>query len=117
MERPFDDFAMDELLTHLIEECAEIVQACTKLRRFGAEATDPRDAESPPNRVALAREVGNLLFTLQALDALDDHFLSQEEIDKGRARKLLKLQQYLRHSKVEMDGDLVVVRRVDRRLP
>lgn len=50
--------AEDERLAILIEECAEVIQAATKIQRHGYESTDPDSGET--NRAALERERGDL---------------------------------------------------------
>lgn len=102
--------ALDELLTHLEEEAAEVIQACTKLRRFGAEECDPRidPAESPPNnRKALAMEMGQLLCVVECLQALDPLFFREDEGKEGWLRKANRLGKYLNHSKLDVvDGEV-----------
>lgn len=41
----------DEILTILAEECAEVIQMCSKIRRFGLDA---------PNKELLAKELADL---------------------------------------------------------
>jgi NTP pyrophosphatase (non-canonical NTP hydrolase) len=95
-----------ELLTLLAEECAEVIQAVTKIQRHGLNSRNPSTGEH--NVAALNRELGqaqlakNLLFragvvcmrsTLEAHDA-----------------KLEVIQKYLHHSKVGLNelGHIVI---------
>lgn len=41
----------DEILTILAEECAEVIQMCSKIRRFGLD---------PQNKELLAKEIADL---------------------------------------------------------
>jgi NTP pyrophosphatase (non-canonical NTP hydrolase) len=103
--------AIDELLTHLEEEAAEIVQACTKLRRFGLEEKDPRlnPAEAPTNRKALAMEFGQLVCVVDCLSALESSLFLNDNVKAGWDRKFGRLQKYLRHSTIATeDGELSV---------
>ncbi len=49
----------DELLTLLIEECSEVIQAATKWKRFGA-ASGPNCGEPQNNIAALNMELGDI---------------------------------------------------------
>lgn len=103
--------ALDELLTHLEEEAAEIVQACTKLRRFGPEERDPRlqPSEAPTNRKALAMELGQLLCVIDCLQTLNVLYFRDEECKEGWERKCGRLQKYLKHSElVVVDGEVKI---------
>lgn len=101
--------AIEELLTHLEEEAAEVIQACTKLRRFGPEERDPRlrPSESPTNRKALALELGQLLCVVDCLQTIDPTYFRDEETREGWERKADRLQKYLKHSKLSLiDGEV-----------
>jgi hypothetical protein len=49
----------DEILTILIEECAEVIQVATKIKRFGLMSAHPEKPEQT-NFVLLSKEVGDL---------------------------------------------------------
>jgi hypothetical protein len=52
----------DELgkLIHVVEECAEVQKAISKLIRFGFDAHNPNDPKKVPNVVALLAEIDDL---------------------------------------------------------
>lgn len=48
-----------EALGLLQEECAEIIQIVSKIRRFGLDSYNPYDAKQLSNQALLAHEVGD----------------------------------------------------------
>lgn len=99
------DAALDELLTHLVEESAEVIQACTKMRRFGIGGTDPRVEGGPANHMALAMELGQVLCVWECINGLRMTLLRDEDVQAGREHKFVRFQKYLKHSTVELvDG-------------
>lgn len=90
--------ALLELLVDLVEEAAEVVQACTTLERFGPDDSDPRMEGGPTNLQALAFEYGQLLTVQECIDAIDPELLDDDWIQKGRWAKLDELRRYLKHS-------------------
>lgn len=68
----------DEILTILMEECAEVIQACTKIKRFGAD----------DNVNALAKELGdlqcmiNLVYEFGVLDNDSREFFVEQKRNK-----------------------------------
>lgn len=73
----------DELLTLLIEECAEVIQAATKIQRFGWDRHQPYYGE---NREVLAHEIGDVL---GVIDGLGEE-LPQDIVILARLNKLAK---------------------------
>lgn len=57
-------------LVRLAEEAAEIVQAATKIARFGFFSRDPEHPEHPHNWEQLENEVADLLTTMREVRAL-----------------------------------------------
>lgn len=57
-------FSRDDLLDILIEECADIIQAATKCKRFGWERDYPGCGV---NRTAVAREIGDFKGVVAAI--------------------------------------------------
>jgi len=77
-----------ELLTITMEECGELVQACSKLIRF-------EDDRSPEDLKNLQDEVGDLMCMIELLKR--DGFVTEEQIQD---RKLLKEQKLMKWSKL-----------------
>ena len=75
-----------EILDILQEECAEVIQAASKVKRFGWESTFE---DGPTNRTHLTTEVGDLMAMVQLLVVAGD--LNVEEIEKATLAKLKKL--------------------------
>ena len=74
-----------ENLELVIEECAEVIQACTKILRFGVDDSHPTYYDGLPNSQVLAEEVGQLLHCIDRLD------LQMDDVIKAKARKREKL--------------------------
>ncbi len=75
---------MVEPLIILAEECAEVIQAISKLQRFGLD-----DAK---NKKALEKEVGDILAMLTILD--HNGYLDSDRIMQRVPIKLRKLKKY-----------------------
>jgi len=75
------DLTRDECLVLLVEECSEVIQAATKCLRFGWDREFP---DYGVNHQVLAREAGDLLGVIDALE------LRQDIIDAFRKVKMLK---------------------------
>ncbi len=82
------------LLTCLSEECAEVVQRCTKALRFGLE--EVQEGQLLDNRERLIYELNDIL---AVIELLEEHGLdlsdigNKEQIDKKKA-KLYKYGKY-----------------------
>jgi len=73
-----------ETLRILQEECAEVIQAISKVFRFGLEATHP-DTPNQTNLYRLQEELGDLLAMIELLDKqgiVDSNILLQFKLDK-----------------------------------
>ena len=70
----------DEVLTILMEECAEVIVECSKIIRFGNDGT------------ALAKELGDLQALVDLAQRLD--VVSYTDIDNQVPKKLEKLKMY-----------------------
>jgi NTP pyrophosphatase (non-canonical NTP hydrolase) len=75
-----DDKLM-ETLGILQEECAEVIQAVSKYRRFGDS-----------NRLALEQEIGDMLCIVVLLE--QQGFISETGMELAMSRKLEKLKKY-----------------------
>lgn len=80
----------NEILTVLIEECAEVIQAATKLQRFGKE--NRPDADASPNTTVLGLECGDLEYMLRL--AIKAGLVPSDHVDVGMKRKWERFQRY-----------------------
>jgi NTP pyrophosphatase (non-canonical NTP hydrolase) len=80
-----------ELLTVLMEECAEVTQRASKALRFGLAEVQPGQPDSNAERIA--DELGDLIGVVDRLEMLE--VLAPARIDSARRRKRLKLYKYL----------------------
>ena len=76
-----------EVMDILQEECAEVIQAVSKISRFGIDGAKPGTTKT--NREHLEEEVGDLMAMVDILVA--KNIISQENINKAAERKLEKL--------------------------
>ncbi len=75
-------------LMHAAEEAGELVQALSKIVRFGPNSVDPNDAQSRTNAQRLEEEAGDVVARLRSLH--DEGLISWDAII---ARAQLKLNQ------------------------
>ena len=83
---PFEVERMDyekELLTIMMEECGEVIQACSKIIRFGSDNQ---------NLAALEKELGDLFQMMELAHQYD--LVSWTGIDEASAAKAEKLKKY-----------------------
>ena len=80
-----------EIVTILIEECAELTKALTKLLRFGA--ADGYPGSPITNRVDASTEAGDVIEMI--VRAIRAGILDKHQIDVGRLRKREKLARYM----------------------
>ena len=79
---------IEELMTVLAEECAEVVQACCKIKRFGLDGN---------NLQQLAKELGDLHCMIEMCHEAD--LVSYGEIEEFVEAKREKLKVYSEHLK------------------
>jgi len=72
------------------EECAECIQAVSKIFRFGFDSKHPE--KSYDNREHLEEEVGDLLAMIDLL--LENEVVAWSNVNKARRKKFEKLQQW-----------------------
>jgi NTP pyrophosphatase (non-canonical NTP hydrolase) len=77
-----------EVMDILQEECAEVIQAVSKIRRFGFESRWP-DYDSPSTKEQLETELGDLLAMIDIL--IESAVVSDGNINEARAAKKEKL--------------------------
>lgn len=80
-----------ELLTILIEECAEVQQRATKLLRFGRDETQPGQPET--NRTRLSTEMGDLLAIYES--CVEAGLISEEIVREQMPKKKVKMAKYM----------------------
>lgn len=74
-----------ELLGLLQEECAEVIQIVSKIRRFGIESSNPYLTDGKTNRVLLEDETGDVECILKLLigrKVMDESAISRRSIWK-----------------------------------
>ena len=89
-----------ELLVILMEECAEVTQAASKLIRFGKEnrpSPDNPDILGLSNSEILGLEIGDLYEVVENL--MDRKIVTQRAIDDGAERKAERLHYYMQTEK------------------
>lgn len=96
MERYISPFKLPseyerELLTILIEECAEVQQCATKMLRFGQD--DGYPGQTLTNLQHLSRETGELRHMLQLLH--DANLIDMQAVADGMRLKREKLKKYM----------------------
>ena len=77
---------LDELLTILQEECAEVIQAISKAKRFGIDNTHLKSGVS--NRERITEEIGDLL---ALVDILLDEVVDKKQVEAAKRAKVEKL--------------------------
>jgi len=81
------DCAPGDPLDMLAEECAELIQACMKLRRFGPDGA-PGYAGTKP-RDEIKREIGDVLCAVERL--IESGFMSEGEARIARDNKRARI--------------------------
>lgn len=84
-----------ELLTILIEECAEVQQRATKMLRFGVEEVQPGQPDT--NRLRLSDETGDLYALLAR--CLAENLLCGKRMRQTQIAKMVKLELYMQTEK------------------
>lgn len=59
--------AQEERLAWLVEECSEVIKACTKIQRHGYFSYDPTDSNHLGNKVDLETEIQDVLNAITLL--------------------------------------------------
>ena len=88
----------DEVLTILIEECSEVIQAATKMKRFGLTSTHP-DEITQTNYIRLSKEIGDLSAMIHI--AIKNELICPDILSVTAHRKFGKLNIYSTHLKNE----------------
>lgn len=80
-----------QVLSVLQEECAEVIQAVSKINRFGLN----NEWQGVTNKQSLVTEIGDVLAILLVLIDETDINISRNEIDVAITNKLNKLKEFL----------------------
>ena len=84
------DSATKEVMDILQEECAEVIQAVSKISRFGIDNRKP--GKPKPNREHLEEELGDMLAMIDIM--LEKNVISLEHLEAAKAAKIEKLKQW-----------------------
>ena len=82
-----------EVMAILQEECAEVVQAVSKINRFGLESS----WQGVTNKEALITEIGDVLAVIIILLEQTDINITEEEVFAAIEAKNKKLEEFLPH--------------------
>jgi len=82
--------SINEVMSILQEECAEVIQAVSKINRFGIENQKPGEIKT--NRQHLEEELGDLAAMITLLEM--NGVISQFNIEKAKLAKFEKLKKW-----------------------
>ncbi len=83
--------AESEICNIFLEECAEAIQAMSKIFRFGWNSCHP-DVPNYTNREHLTEETGDLLCMIKLM--IDKGMLNADSLERAANHKLEKLKKY-----------------------
>lgn len=87
------DHKKQDIINIMMEESAEVIQAISKINRFGLTSVSPYpDHEGKTNFELLKEEVGDLLTMIHLFNEFFD--VSEQEIDDRINRKISKLERF-----------------------
>jgi NTP pyrophosphatase (non-canonical NTP hydrolase) len=89
-----------EYLEILQEECSEVVQAVSKIKRFGLHSFNPTDKKKVQNIDHLIIEIGDVIGMVRLLTESElgfNHGLNLENISKAGEKKVKKVAKYLQN--------------------
>jgi NTP pyrophosphatase (non-canonical NTP hydrolase) len=78
-----------EILNISQEECAEVIVAISKIRRFGLDSVDPRTDTGQTNQDHLEEEVGDLMAMIRLMEL--SGLIRFDRVDTAMEAKLNKL--------------------------
>lgn len=81
----------NEILNITLEECAEVIQAISKVFRFGWNSCHP-DKPEYDNKDHLNEEVGDLCCMIQLM--IDHNMVDREAVESAALQKLEKLKKW-----------------------
>ena len=83
----------ETVMAVLQEECAEVIQAVSKINRFGLQS----EWQGVTNKQALITEIGDVLALVKVLMEDTDINITMDEINIAIENKLKKLKVFLPH--------------------
>jgi NTP pyrophosphatase (non-canonical NTP hydrolase) len=86
----------EEILNITQEECAELIQIISKIRRFGINEYHIKD--KVPNRERLAEEIGDVICMIQLIT--EHGIVDLDDVENARLKKIEKLKVW---SKIYVD--------------
>lgn len=100
---PFNQLtpAQAERLDLLAEECAEVIQAVSKIKRHGYESRHPDGG--PSNRNQLEKELGQVMLAIGMMEDRGD--IDNEGIERGHHEKLMNIDRWLHHNSTRTQED------------
>jgi hypothetical protein len=81
-----------EILTITAEECGEVIQAISKIVRFGKDSYNPKDRKKVTNAAHLVSELGDLLACVRILHEIG--LVGEDELMEAAEYKFEKLKKY-----------------------
>lgn len=82
-----------EVMSVLQEECAEVIQAVSKINRFGMHG----EWQGVTNRQSLITEIGDVLAIIKVLMHETDINITEDDLELAIKAKLKKLEIFLPH--------------------
>lgn len=94
---PKYDCKMGDPLDMLVEECAEVIQAAMKARRFGLDGAPGYTGIKP--REEIVNEIGDVLACIELLQCGTGFlFVHADELEAAKQEKLAKIRLYFQPS-------------------
>lgn len=85
----------------LQEEAAEVIQAVSKINRFGLLSTNPYSQKT--NKESLCSEMGDVLAMIELVSELSSIHISKEELEEAKQHKLTKMAFWLNQNISKLD--------------
>lgn len=86
--------AQNERLTHLAQECSEVIKAVTKIQLHGYMSHDPSKDPRPNNEDDLKTELGQMIMAVTRLNLHDDLGFSIRDAVRSSLQLYEKKKQY-----------------------
>ena len=88
-----------EIMSITQEECAEVIQAISKIFRFGEDSFHPKDRKKITNQKQMEMEIGDILGILKFL--IEEGHVDGEVIMKSAEDKMENLHKYMNTQREE----------------